>query len=75
MLRDLPFRTIAAVARHGLELQVYCPSCYVAGDDPAPGWATEAADPNAWAPYGGGNDLATARVWHRRGLNSTYARG
>jgi hypothetical protein len=36
-------------------------------DAAASGWATEAAAPNAWAPYGGGDDLATARVWHRRG--------
>jgi hypothetical protein len=32
----------------------------------ASGWSVEAADPNARAPYGGGDDLATARVWHRR---------
>jgi hypothetical protein len=28
MLRDLPFRTIGDIARHGLELHVYCPRCY-----------------------------------------------
>ena len=37
MLRELPFQTIGDIARHGLELQVYCPSCYatrlVAADD------------------------------------------
>jgi hypothetical protein len=36
MLRDLPFKTIGDVGRHGLEL-VYCPNCYatrlVATDD------------------------------------------
>jgi endogenous inhibitor of DNA gyrase (YacG/DUF329 family) len=38
MLRELPFKTIGDIARHGLELHVYCPSCYttriVATDDP-----------------------------------------
>jgi hypothetical protein len=37
MLR-LPFQTIGDIGRHGLELHVYCPSCYasriVATDDP-----------------------------------------
>jgi hypothetical protein len=28
MLRALPFQTIGDIARHGLELHVYCPSCY-----------------------------------------------
>jgi hypothetical protein len=28
MLRELPFKTIGDIARHGLELHVYCPSCY-----------------------------------------------
>jgi hypothetical protein len=28
MLCALPFQTIADIARHGLELHVYCPSCY-----------------------------------------------
>jgi hypothetical protein len=28
MLRELPFKTIGDVAAHGLELHVYCPSCY-----------------------------------------------
>ena len=28
MLRELPFKTIGDVGRHGLELHVYCPSCY-----------------------------------------------
>jgi hypothetical protein len=27
MLRELPFQTIGDIARHGLELHVYCPSC------------------------------------------------
>jgi hypothetical protein len=33
-------------------------------DATASGWDADAADPNAWAPYGGGDDLSTARVWH-----------
>ena len=37
MHRELPFQTLGDVARHGLELHVYCPSCYasrvVAADD------------------------------------------
>ena len=28
MLRALPFQTIGDIARHGLELHVYCPNCY-----------------------------------------------
>jgi hypothetical protein len=36
-------------------------------DGTASGWGADTPDPNAWAPYGGGDDLATARVWHRRG--------
>jgi hypothetical protein len=28
MLRALPFQTIGDIARHGLELHIYCPSCY-----------------------------------------------
>ena len=28
MLRALPFQTIGDIARHGLELHVYCPRCY-----------------------------------------------
>ena len=28
MLRELPFKTIGDVGRHGLELHVYCSSCY-----------------------------------------------
>ena len=28
MLRALPFQTIGDIARHGLELHVYCPICY-----------------------------------------------
>jgi hypothetical protein len=28
MLLKLPFKTIGDIARHGLELHVYCPSCY-----------------------------------------------
>jgi hypothetical protein len=28
MLRPLPFQTIRDIGRHGLELHVYCPSCY-----------------------------------------------
>jgi transposase-like protein len=28
MLRELPFKTIGDVGRHGLELHVYCPRCY-----------------------------------------------
>jgi hypothetical protein len=28
MLRELPFQTIGDIGRHGLELHVYCPSCY-----------------------------------------------
>ena len=28
MLRELPFKTIGDVARHGLELHVYCPRCF-----------------------------------------------
>ena len=28
MLRELPLKTIGDIARHGLELPVYCPSCY-----------------------------------------------
>jgi len=28
MLRALPFQAIGDIARHGLELHVYCPSCY-----------------------------------------------
>jgi hypothetical protein len=28
MLRALPFQTIGDIARHGLELRVYCPTCY-----------------------------------------------
>ena len=28
MLRELPFQTINDIGRHGLELHVYCPSCY-----------------------------------------------
>jgi hypothetical protein len=28
MLRELPFKTIGDVVAHGLELHVYCPSCY-----------------------------------------------
>ena len=33
----------------------------------ASGWAAEAAAENAWMAYPDGGDLATARVWHRRG--------
>jgi hypothetical protein len=28
MVRELPFQTIGDTGRHGLELHVYCPSCY-----------------------------------------------
>lgn len=33
----------------------------------ASAWATEAAAADAWMAYPDGGDLATARVWHRRG--------
>jgi hypothetical protein len=35
MLRALPFQTIGDIGRHGLELHVYCPSCYsTRGENP-----------------------------------------
>jgi hypothetical protein len=35
MLRDLPFTTIGDIARHGLELHIYCPGCYSTRRPPA----------------------------------------
>src|SRR4030095_6322788 len=46
MLRALPFQTISDIARHGLELHVYCPGCHNTHDS----WPTLGVGPIAASP-------------------------